>query len=107
MNVSNAVNINKCKYKSICCFRVFRRVLPLPNGNWNSLIDDWCCHPDPFANKQLHPKQEDCLLGDTYFLLTQDSSSEERLTYGVEAPDVNADSNVHSRKVRHNENQTM
>ncbi|XP_053349605.1 E3 ubiquitin-protein ligase E3D [Clarias gariepinus] len=78
--------------------RVFRRVLPLPNGNWNTLIDDWCCHPDPFANKKLHPKQEDCLLGDTYFLLTQDGSSEERLTYGVEAPDVNADSNVHSRK---------
>uniref|UniRef100_A0A3B1J8C3 E3 ubiquitin-protein ligase E3D n=1 Tax=Astyanax mexicanus TaxID=7994 RepID=A0A3B1J8C3_ASTMX len=49
---------------------VFKRVLPLPNGNWNTLVDDWCCHPDPFANKKLHPKQEDCLLGDTYILLT-------------------------------------
>uniref|UniRef100_W5LC11 E3 ubiquitin-protein ligase E3D n=1 Tax=Astyanax mexicanus TaxID=7994 RepID=W5LC11_ASTMX len=59
---------------------VFKRVLPLPNGNWNTLVDDWCCHPDPFANKKLHPKQEDCLLGDTYILLTRDRSCDQSLT---------------------------
>ncbi|XP_048881416.1 E3 ubiquitin-protein ligase E3D isoform X2 [Brienomyrus brachyistius] len=48
--------------------RTFRRVLPLPTGNWNPLVD-WCCHPDPFANKKLLPRQEDCLLGDTFVLL--------------------------------------
>uniref|UniRef100_A0A8C1SKI7 E3 ubiquitin-protein ligase E3D n=1 Tax=Cyprinus carpio TaxID=7962 RepID=A0A8C1SKI7_CYPCA len=33
--------------------RAFGRVLPLPNGNWNALVDDWCCPPDPFANRKL------------------------------------------------------
>lgn len=60
--------------------RVFRRVLPLPNGNWNSLVDDWCCHPDPFANLKLLPRAEDCLLGDTYFLLSRDSGCGDTLT---------------------------
>ncbi|KAG9276322.1 E3 ubiquitin-protein ligase E3D [Astyanax mexicanus] len=64
--------------------RVFKRVLPLPNGNWNTLVDDWCCHPDPFANKKLHPKQEDCLLGDTYILLTRDRSCDQSLTQEVD-----------------------
>lgn len=54
--------------------RVFRRVLPLPSGNWNALVGEWCCHPDPFANRKLHPRAEDCLTGDTYFLLVKDSS---------------------------------
>ncbi|KAG5271228.1 hypothetical protein AALO_G00177320 [Alosa alosa] len=49
--------------------RVFRRVLPLPSGNWNALVGEWCCHPDPFANRKLHPRAEDCLTGDTHFLL--------------------------------------
>ncbi|KAF4087938.1 hypothetical protein AMELA_G00077290 [Ameiurus melas] len=78
--------------------RIFRRVLPLPNGNWNTLVDDWCCHPDPFANKKLHPQQEDCLLGDTYFLLTRDSSCDQSLTSGVDSSDVNTGSNLHSGK---------
>ncbi|XP_056617684.1 E3 ubiquitin-protein ligase E3D isoform X1 [Triplophysa dalaica] len=60
--------------------RVFKRVLPLPNGNWNALVDDWCCHPDPFANRKLLPRDEDCLLGDTYILLTRDSGCEQTLT---------------------------
>ncbi|XP_053539156.1 E3 ubiquitin-protein ligase E3D [Ictalurus punctatus] len=78
--------------------RIFRRVLPLPNGNWNTLVDDWCCHPDPFANKKLLPQQEDCLLGDTYFLLTRDSSCDQSLTSRVDSSDVNTGSNLHSRK---------
>ncbi|KAL3060671.1 hypothetical protein OYC64_015097 [Pagothenia borchgrevinki] len=64
--------------------RVFKRVLPLPNGNWNSIVDDWCCHPDPFAKKLL-PRAEDCLLGDTFLLLARDSSCEHTLTV-EEAP---------------------
>ncbi|KAA0702852.1 E3 ubiquitin-protein ligase E3D [Triplophysa tibetana] len=70
--------------QSCCCTvlqdRVFKRVLPLPNGNWNALVDDWCCHPDPFANRKLLPRDEDCLLGDTYILLARDSSCELTLT---------------------------
>lgn len=59
--------------------RVFKRVLPLPNGNWNAIVDDWCCHPDPFAGKLL-PRAEDCLLGDTFLLLNRDGSCEQTLT---------------------------
>lgn len=59
--------------------RVFKRVLPLPNGNWNTIVDDWCCHPDPFAKKLL-PRAEDCLLGDTFLLLPRDGSCEQTLT---------------------------
>lgn len=60
--------------------RVFRRVLPLPNGNWNAIVDDWCCHPDPFANKKLLPRADDCLLGDTFLLLARDGSCAHTLT---------------------------
>lgn len=59
--------------------RTFGRVLPLPNGNWNALVDDWCCHPDPFANRKLLPRDGDCLLGDTFLLLARDSSCEKTL----------------------------
>ncbi|XP_070768734.1 E3 ubiquitin-protein ligase E3D [Enoplosus armatus] len=62
--------------------RVFKRVLPLPNGNWNAIVDDWCCHPDPFAKKLL-PRAEDCLLGDTFLLLARDGSCELTLTEAV------------------------
>ncbi|XP_063055675.1 E3 ubiquitin-protein ligase E3D [Engraulis encrasicolus] len=65
--------------------RVFRRVLPLPSGNWNALVGDWCCHPDPFANLKLHPRPEDCLTGDTYFLLAGDDSSNQALTINPRA----------------------
>ncbi|XP_028836854.1 E3 ubiquitin-protein ligase E3D isoform X2 [Denticeps clupeoides] len=60
--------------------RVFQRVLPLPNGNWNALVDDWCCHPDPFANRKLLPRPEDCLTGDTYMLVAWDKDSDQTLT---------------------------
>ncbi|XP_059195837.1 E3 ubiquitin-protein ligase E3D [Centropristis striata] len=63
--------------------RTFKRVLPLPNGNWNAIVDDWCCHPDPFANKKLLPRAEDCLLGDTFLLLARDGSCEQTLTQEV------------------------
>ncbi|XP_023136916.2 E3 ubiquitin-protein ligase E3D [Amphiprion ocellaris] len=63
--------------------RMFKRVLPLPNGNWNAIVDDWCCHPDPFANKKLLPRAEDCLLGDTFVLLVRDGSCEQTLTEEV------------------------
>ncbi|KAM3614550.1 uncharacterized protein V6R79_016040 [Siganus canaliculatus] len=62
--------------------RTFKRVLPLPNGNWNAIVDDWCCHPDPF-NKKLLPRAEDCLLGDTFLLLAKDGSCEHTLSEEV------------------------
>lgn len=57
-------------------------MLPLPNGNWNAIVDDWCCHPDPFAQKLL-PRADDCLLGDTFLLLARDGGCEETLTQEV------------------------
>ncbi|XP_024124200.1 E3 ubiquitin-protein ligase E3D [Oryzias melastigma] len=63
--------------------RVFKRVLPLPNGSWNAIVDDWCCHPDPFASKKLLPRADDCLLGDTFVLLARDSSCTQTLTEEV------------------------
>uniref|UniRef100_A0A146ZWQ0 E3 ubiquitin-protein ligase E3D n=1 Tax=Fundulus heteroclitus TaxID=8078 RepID=A0A146ZWQ0_FUNHE len=63
--------------------RVFKRVLPLPNCNWNAIVDEWCCHPDPFANKKLLPRAEDCLLGDTFVLLARDGSCDQTLTEEV------------------------
>ncbi|XP_054637187.1 E3 ubiquitin-protein ligase E3D isoform X2 [Dunckerocampus dactyliophorus] len=73
-----------CFYCQTCTTRLledrsFKRVLPLPNGNWNAIVDDWCCHPDPFANKKMLPRAEDCLLGDTFFLLARDGSCEQTL----------------------------
>ena len=58
-------------------------MLPLPNGNWNAIVDDWCCHPDPFANLKLLPRAQDCLLGDTFFLLTRDASCQDTLVEEV------------------------
>ncbi|KAM9851642.1 E3 ubiquitin-protein ligase E3D [Aulostomus maculatus] len=65
--------------------RIFKRVLPLPNGNWNAIVDDWCCHPDPFANKKMLPRAEDCLLGDTFLLLARDGSCEDTLVQEASA----------------------
>ncbi|XP_068426483.1 E3 ubiquitin-protein ligase E3D [Clinocottus analis] len=59
--------------------REFKRVLPLPNGNWNAIVDDWCCHPDPFIKKLL-PRADDCLLGDTFLLLVKDGGCAQTLT---------------------------
>ncbi|NXY71053.1 UBE3D ligase, partial [Glareola pratincola] len=49
--------------------RKFLRVLPLPSENWSALVEEWCCHPNPFARSTLHPQHDDCFLGDTFFLL--------------------------------------
>ncbi|NXT73857.1 UBE3D ligase, partial [Zapornia atra] len=55
--------------------RKFLRVLPLPSENWSALVEEWCCHPDPFARSTLHPQRGDCFLGDTFFLLNSGSES--------------------------------
>uniref|UniRef100_A0A2K6DFU8 E3 ubiquitin-protein ligase E3D n=1 Tax=Macaca nemestrina TaxID=9545 RepID=A0A2K6DFU8_MACNE len=49
--------------------RKLLRVLPLPSENWEALVGEWCCHPDPFANKPLHPQENDCFIGDSFFLV--------------------------------------
>ncbi|XP_016062834.1 PREDICTED: E3 ubiquitin-protein ligase E3D isoform X2 [Miniopterus natalensis] len=49
--------------------RKLLRVLPLPTENWGALVGEWCCHPDPFANKPLHPQENDCFIGDSFFLV--------------------------------------
>ncbi|NXV14496.1 UBE3D ligase, partial [Cepphus grylle] len=55
--------------------RKFLRVLPLPSENWSALVEEWCCHPNPFARSTLHPQQDDCFLGDTFFLLNSGNVS--------------------------------
>ncbi|NXX90156.1 UBE3D ligase, partial [Centropus bengalensis] len=55
--------------------RKFLRVLPLPSENWSALVEEWCCHPDPFARSTLHPQHDDCFLGDTFFLLNSGNES--------------------------------
>ncbi|NWV00529.1 UBE3D ligase, partial [Upupa epops] len=55
--------------------RKFRRVLPLPSENWSVLVEEWCCHPNPFARSTLHPQHDDCFLGDTFFLLNSGDES--------------------------------
>ncbi|KFZ47118.1 E3 ubiquitin-protein ligase E3D, partial [Antrostomus carolinensis] len=55
--------------------RKFLRVLPLPSENWSSLVEEWCCHANPFARSTLHPQRDDCFLGDTFFLLHSGSKS--------------------------------
>uniref|UniRef100_A0A8C2ZKZ5 E3 ubiquitin-protein ligase E3D n=1 Tax=Cyclopterus lumpus TaxID=8103 RepID=A0A8C2ZKZ5_CYCLU len=85
----NADAVNQCvtqMERPTICFlllllfvREFKRVLPLPNCNWNAIVDDWCCHPDPFAKKLL-PRAEDCLLGDTFLLLAKDGGCAQTLT---------------------------
>ncbi|XP_058275805.1 E3 ubiquitin-protein ligase E3D isoform X6 [Hirundo rustica] len=54
----------------------FLRVLPLPSENWSNLVEEWCCHPDPFARSTLHPQHDDCFLGDTFFLLNSGNESQ-------------------------------
>ncbi|KAM4865662.1 E3 ubiquitin-protein ligase E3D isoform 1-T1 [Thomomys bottae] len=45
------------------------RVLPLPGANWAALVEEWCCHPDPFSHKSLLPGHGDCFIGDTFYLV--------------------------------------
>ncbi|KAM6081579.1 E3 ubiquitin-protein ligase E3D isoform 3-T4 [Chlamydotis macqueenii] len=55
--------------------RKFLRVLPLPSENWSALVEEWCCHSNPFAKSTLHPQHDDCFLGDTFFLLNSGNES--------------------------------
>ncbi|NXK00174.1 UBE3D ligase, partial [Corythaixoides concolor] len=55
--------------------RKFLRVLPLPSENWSALVEEWCCHPNPFARSALYPQHDDCFLGDTFFLLNSGNKS--------------------------------
>ncbi|NWH58475.1 UBE3D ligase, partial [Geococcyx californianus] len=55
--------------------RKFFRVLPLPSEHWSALVEEWCCHPDPFARSTLQPQNDDCFLGDTFFLLNSGNES--------------------------------
>nr|XP_033793825.1 E3 ubiquitin-protein ligase E3D isoform X3 [Geotrypetes seraphini] len=64
---------------------VFLRVLPLPNENWSSLVEEWCCHPNPFANRVLQPYHDDCFLGDTYLLVNANNESCMQETKGVQS----------------------
>lgn len=54
--------------------RKLLRVLPLPSENWGALVEEWCCHPDPFGSKPLHPRENDCFTGDSFFLVNLRSS---------------------------------
>ncbi|XP_036270736.1 E3 ubiquitin-protein ligase E3D isoform X3 [Pipistrellus kuhlii] len=55
--------------------RKLLRVLPLPTENWGALVGEWCCHPDPFAKKPLHPRENDCFIGDSFFLVNSRSDT--------------------------------
>ncbi|XP_053143085.1 E3 ubiquitin-protein ligase E3D isoform X2 [Hemicordylus capensis] len=55
--------------------RVFLRVLSLPSENWNDLVEEWCCHPNPFNSSMFCPQNEDCFLGHSYFLVNSGSVS--------------------------------
>ncbi|KAM5284558.1 E3 ubiquitin-protein ligase E3D isoform 2-T2 [Hipposideros larvatus] len=58
--------------------RKLLRVLPLPSENWGALVGEWCCHPDPFASKPLHPQENDCFIGDSFFLVNLSDSWQPR-----------------------------
>lgn len=75
--LSFSVLENNTMYWNIFFFplRKFLRVLPLPSENWSALVEEWCCHPNPFARSTLHPQHADCFLGDTFFLLNSGNES--------------------------------
>ncbi|XP_040205953.1 E3 ubiquitin-protein ligase E3D isoform X2 [Rana temporaria] len=85
-NTSTVKEILKCQeeYTFYCqsCGAIivhqqqFLRVLPLPTENWSSLVEEWCCHPDPFANRRCLPKVNDCFLGDTFLLVNKANISD-------------------------------
>ncbi|XP_062837363.1 E3 ubiquitin-protein ligase E3D isoform X2 [Anolis carolinensis] len=63
--------------ESIIRDRTFLRVLSLPNEDWSDLVDEWCCHPNPFTDNMFQPKNNDCFLGHNYFLISPESESPE------------------------------
>ncbi|XP_044278046.1 E3 ubiquitin-protein ligase E3D isoform X2 [Varanus komodoensis] len=59
----------------------FLRVLSLPDENWSDLVEEWCCHANPFHESLLHPQNGDCFLAHNYFLV---NSGEELTGPGAE-----------------------
>ncbi|KAK9411387.1 E3 ubiquitin-protein ligase E3D [Crotalus adamanteus] len=59
----------QCCGESVINNRTFLRVLSLPFENWSDLVDEWCCHPNPFNSSLLHPQNDDCFLGHNYLLI--------------------------------------
>ncbi|XP_042299253.1 E3 ubiquitin-protein ligase E3D-like isoform X2 [Sceloporus undulatus] len=63
--------------ESIISDQTFLRVLSLPSENWSDLVDEWCCHPNPFNESVFHPQKNDCFLGHNYFLINPGNESPE------------------------------
>ncbi|XP_025020685.1 E3 ubiquitin-protein ligase E3D isoform X1 [Python bivittatus] len=59
--------------ESVINNRTFLRVLSLPFENWNDLVEEWCCHPNPFNDSLLHPQNDDCFLGHNYLMINSRS----------------------------------
>lgn len=81
-------------YENIYIFfpvRKFLRVLPLPSENWSALVEEWCCHPNPFARSTLLPQHGDCFLGDTFLLLNSRNQS-----YVPESPKCSSETEHHA-----------
>ncbi|CAJ0968776.1 unnamed protein product, partial [Ranitomeya imitator] len=70
------LNSSPLTSQCVCNVRQFLRVLPLPSENWSSLVEEWCCHPDPFVNRSCLPKVNDCFLGDTFLLVNKANISD-------------------------------
>ncbi|ETE71486.1 Ubiquitin-conjugating enzyme E2C-binding protein, partial [Ophiophagus hannah] len=79
--------------ESVINNRTFLRVLSLPFENWSDLVDEWCCHPNPFNDSLLHPQIDDCFLGHNYLLInsrtelsgTESGKSEDEWTTSSES----------------------
>ncbi|XP_061479210.1 E3 ubiquitin-protein ligase E3D isoform X2 [Rhineura floridana] len=61
--------------ESVLKDRTFLRVLSLPGEDWSDLVEEWCCHPNPFNDSMFHPQNGDCFLGHNYFLVNSGSES--------------------------------
>ncbi|XP_054855942.1 E3 ubiquitin-protein ligase E3D isoform X2 [Eublepharis macularius] len=59
--------------ESVIKDRRFLRILSLPGENWSDLVEEWCCHPNPFSSSLLLPQNDDCFLGHNYFLVNSGS----------------------------------
>ncbi|KAM9317230.1 E3 ubiquitin-protein ligase E3D [Gastrophryne carolinensis] len=82
----------------------FVRVLPLPSENWSSLVEEWCCHPDPFANRNCLPKVNDCFLGDSFLLVNKANISDppeetNEMSAALHPVDANASKSKENTKV--------
>ncbi|XP_060092504.1 E3 ubiquitin-protein ligase E3D [Heteronotia binoei] len=88
--------------ESIIKDRTFLRVLSLPGENWDDLVEEWCCHPNPFNSRLLNPQNDDCFLGHNYFLVNSGnestvSSSELRHSQSQGAASGNSDYVLNSK----------